>query len=436
MEDKERFQLFYGPYEMPRLRYKAWTRCEIRGKVRAGKISGGRLPWPTVYPTKSLIVCGGLVQALKVESSQAIAYHWGVTVHTVSRWKRLLDVKGTNPGTLRLLEKWRAELQRLRKNPELAARAAKHIPTKQILRRSHPTPALIRSLEKRGFFERAWTQRELKLLGTMPDSDVAQRTGRTAQAVASRRATLGIPNPAPQTRPWTSADHKLLGKFPDDEVARRTGRTAAAVEARRETYKIPRANPKIRDWTPEEDALLGTMPDAELAKKLGRSVRGVRSRCVAKRILLVPTPRRFTPSELELLGTMPDADLAKLLGRSVSVIAVYRRSRGIPPKSGKSGGKPWTAEELALLGKLTDEEIARLTGRTLLSVRTARFDRGIPSPDPKRIFWTPRQLELLASNRTSAELARLTNRTPVAVSMKRRKLGLPNPRPKRPVRQT
>ena len=38
-----------------------------------------------------------------------------------------------------------------------------------------------------------WKPAEVKLLGTLPDAEVAAETGRTADAVRSKRSKLGIP---------------------------------------------------------------------------------------------------------------------------------------------------------------------------------------------------------------------------------------------------
>jgi hypothetical protein len=45
-----------------------------------------------------------------------------------------------------------------------------------------------------GYHGPRWTAADLTLLGTLPDTEVAGRTGRTANAVRHRRALLGIPN--------------------------------------------------------------------------------------------------------------------------------------------------------------------------------------------------------------------------------------------------
>jgi hypothetical protein len=81
---------------------------------------------------------------------------------------------------------------------------------------------------------------------------------------------------------WTEEETALLGTVPDGEVARRTGRTAGAVRQKREELRIP--NPAGNRWTAEGIALLGTMPDREVARRLGRPLQSVTQKRIKLRI--------------------------------------------------------------------------------------------------------------------------------------------------------
>jgi hypothetical protein len=59
------------------------------------------------------------------------------------------------------------------------------------------------------------TADEDRLLGTMTDRNVAQRLGRSRQAVAERRRKLRIPPFQPHRRPWSRLEEELLGTMPD-----------------------------------------------------------------------------------------------------------------------------------------------------------------------------------------------------------------------------
>ena len=78
---------------------------------------------------------------------------------------------------------------------------------------------------------RRWTEREIRLLGTMNDYAVARRLRRTKHIVRNQRRALKIPplKPHPKGRPWTGAELKFLSKIPDARVALRCKRTELSV---------------------------------------------------------------------------------------------------------------------------------------------------------------------------------------------------------------
>jgi len=67
--------------------------CAVHGMQVVGGFCGPR-SWPRakVRGRPQLIVCDGLLQALRVESREAIAFHWGVHVATVANWRRALGL--------------------------------------------------------------------------------------------------------------------------------------------------------------------------------------------------------------------------------------------------------------------------------------------------------------------------------------------------------
>jgi hypothetical protein len=95
--------------------------------------------------------------------------------------------------------------------------------------------------------------------------------------VQNRRLKLGIPPAAnPKCRPWTEAELSLLGTEPDSDVARRIGRPYVAVRDKRNQLNIPYQNPRYDWWKPDELALLSTLPEEEVARRTNRSVKAVR----------------------------------------------------------------------------------------------------------------------------------------------------------------
>ncbi len=89
-----------------------------------------------------------------------------------------------------------------------------------------------------------WTPDDIALLGTLPDTEVARRTGRTVNAVRLKREELGIPNQAGNR--WRPEDITLLGRLPDREVARSLGRPLHAVTQKRCKLGIPRCENRRR----------------------------------------------------------------------------------------------------------------------------------------------------------------------------------------------
>lgn len=85
---------------------------------------------------------------------------------------------------------------------------------------------------------RWWTVAEDKLLGTLPDAELARQLGRTETSVMRRRLRMGIFVPG-RTRLWASEDDALVGTMPDGELARKINRSFHAVKVRRQLKRLP-----------------------------------------------------------------------------------------------------------------------------------------------------------------------------------------------------
>jgi hypothetical protein len=68
--------------------------------------SDARIPWPIAkrrgQRARALIVYDQLAEAVRRESNQSVAYWWGVTPQTVTKWRKALEVPRANEGTHRL----------------------------------------------------------------------------------------------------------------------------------------------------------------------------------------------------------------------------------------------------------------------------------------------------------------------------------------------
>jgi hypothetical protein len=107
MVDRERVKLLFGPYRSPRIAIGHVLDCEARDcDVIVVNYSIARIPWPVGHRrdrgARSLVVYGRLADAVRRESNQAVAYWWGVTPQTVTKWRKALDVPRANEGTHRL----------------------------------------------------------------------------------------------------------------------------------------------------------------------------------------------------------------------------------------------------------------------------------------------------------------------------------------------
>jgi hypothetical protein len=100
--------------------------------------------------------------------------------------------------------------------------------------------------EHRHIGGRPWTAKELRLLGTKADEEVAKRIGRTRQAVRVQRLRAGLPRVIPPggRREWDDAELGALARMSDVEVARHTGRTLKAVRVKRSVRRIPAPSPR------------------------------------------------------------------------------------------------------------------------------------------------------------------------------------------------
>jgi hypothetical protein len=167
------------------------------------------------------ILCGDLAKAVKRESAIAICYGWGVTGQTVSGWRKALGVPQVNEGTRRLYVVYTPE--RLPPEVQQAARKAASSPEanakKAAWRKGRPIhPKALAALERcRGQKPSKTSRRKM--------SEAAKRRGAWPPAAG---------------RPWTAEEDGLLGTMPDAEVAKRTGRSLGAVRDRRYARGIKR----------------------------------------------------------------------------------------------------------------------------------------------------------------------------------------------------
>lgn len=299
----------------------------------------------------------------------------------------------------------------------------------RLLRQSH-----LRGREPRGRRGRAkadsYLPEEDRLLGTLPDAEVARQIGRTLNAVRKRRRRLGIAlvRAVRRRRDWLPEEDTLLGTAPDTEIARRLGRSYGSVQCRRLDLHIPPFFSQFCNWTAEADAWFDSLSDAEIALRSGRSLPAVRAR---RRHLhpeafppRLPPAKGWKASEIALLGTQTDPEVARQIGRTPAAVQHKRLKLGLTRPHSSRSGLVWTEEKQAMLRTSSDRQLARLWHCSAGFLRKARRQFGIP-PLKRDLRWTPPEDRLIRrfNNRTVAER---TGRTLAAINERRQVLGAPH----------
>ena len=197
-ESLNAYQLHHGPYHPPPLRRGDRATCLLRdGDVIITGWSDARISWPrcrrpgTHGGGSGLLVDEELARAIRLESSLAIQYWFGVDYSVVWRWRKALGVEPLNEGSARLRKAINREL--------VSQMKGKPLPPEQVERRRRTAKELgLRPPPRPG--GRPWTERELGFLGTAPDAELAARFGRTETAVRVMRLRRGVPSPRDRRR--------------------------------------------------------------------------------------------------------------------------------------------------------------------------------------------------------------------------------------------
>jgi hypothetical protein len=233
MTDTDRVKLLYGPYQAPPLKRGDKATCLFRDcTVVVTSWTSARIAWPRCRAIDSaggsgLLVDEELARAVRNESAEAVKFWWGASPTAVGNWRRALGVGRTdNEGTRRLVQA----------AAEMGAEAVKDRDWSEEEREARRRQAVEMSLGANlilGYHGPRWTPEDVALLGVLTDDEVAQRTGRTPEAVRQKREELNIPNPAGGRRRWTQDEVALLGNMTDEEVAEKVGRPPSAVTQKR-----------------------------------------------------------------------------------------------------------------------------------------------------------------------------------------------------------
>lgn len=205
-EQEEKVRFVGGPYAPPNVRVGAWLKCELRGLLQVGGFSNALIPWPTaVKHRKQLIVCRDLVKALKTESRLAVCFHFGISLQMVSQYRRRLGIERLTAGSTRLFwrnvklagsDEARAKMSRQRENRKDLMSREDRERLREIQKRPKSEAWKDKAAERwqRRYLlsgkPAEWTEDELKLIGTLPDREVARLLNRSVLAVKAKKFQL------------------------------------------------------------------------------------------------------------------------------------------------------------------------------------------------------------------------------------------------------
>ncbi|BCE03341.1 hypothetical protein [Marinicellulosiphila megalodicopiae] len=285
-----------------------------------------------------------------------------------------------------------------------------------------------------------WTDSKIKLLGTTTDVKLAQKWGSTRSVIYSKRKLLGIPPFQPETLEyksiadyhiWTAKEVALLGTMFDTEVASIVGLAPCTVTNYRNSLGIePFSERGPIIWTDIMLRNLGEMSDKEFSEYFEVSVTSI---CCKRILMQIPSfgtgqltkPPILTPQAIAKLGTQTDASLSKKYKRARYIFRLHRHLRGIAPFKEEAKSKyNWTKSIINKMGVIGDSEIARQTGIPKVMVRQKRKKLGIKTADRQQnITWTDsmvKQLKLM-EDKYLAQALKVTVET---VTQKRESLGI------------
>ena len=227
MHDSVRYKLHFGPYRTPRFRYGQKVLCEVRGEVTICGTTAAPIAWPIgrIGPLKSLVVYRGLANAIRQESIQAVAHHWGITTQTVTKWRRRLGIKGEPLGTSILRtrhfeEPWAEETRK-----KAWAKARDPVRREKIAaaKRGKPRPKHVIEILRKANLGRKHTEEARRKMS------IAQRVRGAWPPAAGR--------------PWEPWENELVRTLSRREAATRTGRTEASVKGRRQQLRRRQQQP-------------------------------------------------------------------------------------------------------------------------------------------------------------------------------------------------
>lgn len=137
-------------------------------------------------------------------------------------------------------------------------------------------------------FWHPWTEEDIARLGKTTDRELAEQLGIQPMCVTAKRRQMGIESfketsGLKTSRVWTEREIALMGTKTDVEVARELGISKVTVQKKRVQLGITTDFSRTLDrgkWTPEILARLGEEPLQKIAEELGVTREAVRRKCL------------------------------------------------------------------------------------------------------------------------------------------------------------
>lgn len=244
----------------------------------------------------------------------------------------------------------------------------------------------------------AWTARDIALLAelysTCNNRDLAGRLGRSEWSIVGKARELGLTKDygrgyrrrSGESRPWSTEETNLLRMLypttPNEDIAERIGRTRNAVHMKARQLQLR----KMEFWSEQEDQCLREAYRVcgydELARQLGRTLLAVKARGIT--LNLEPKVPQWSDHEVRFLretyGTKDLSALAAELGRTRAAVAKKTREIGLVRF------RHWSSQDMrrlrALYPHCTARELADKLGRSFNSVRYKAWQLGLRKQTP------------------------------------------------------
>jgi hypothetical protein len=185
-----------GTYRPPRVRVGGRAFCLYRdADVVITSVTAAPIPWPRCRTVESrgggsgLLVTAALGRAIRTESAQALKPWFRVGAHAVWSWRKAFGVvQWGTPGSQRLLAENTVKANAAYRGTNLSAAAVR---ARRARAKALDLARHLRAYQAARF--PPWPAEEVALLGTMPDTELALRLGRTRDEVHKERRRRGIP---------------------------------------------------------------------------------------------------------------------------------------------------------------------------------------------------------------------------------------------------